>query len=226
MADYRFFVNNFANNKQNIQNASAQKSSCYNTHSMSRPIPVEVVPSHVHLSEAHHQTLFGDGHMGTVRQELSQTGQFAYEETVEVVGENGESIVLRVLGPHRKATQIELTPTEARLLGIDAPIAKSGDLAIAKPCTLRAAHGSIDAAASVIIPKPHLHLSDTEASSLRLANGATVRVDVVGDVARVIENVVVRVHPTYRARLHIHPDIARDIWLHTGAHVRVRDIQT
>ncbi|MEK7632286.1 MAG: PduL/EutD family phosphate acyltransferase [Patescibacteria group bacterium] len=197
---------------------------------MSRPIPVEVVPSHVHLSESHHRILFGDGHMGTVRHELSQTGQFAYEEMVEVIGEgkgqNGQGITLRVLGPHRKSTQVELTPTEARLLGIDAPLAKSGDLALARSCTLRTAHGTIETTASVIVPKCHLHLSDTEASSLRLMNGASVRVDVVGDATRVIENVVVRVHPTYRARLHIHSDVARDMWLHSGSHIRVRDIQS
>lgn len=193
---------------------------------MSRPIPVEVVPSHIHLSESHHRILFGDGHMGTVRHELSQTGQFAYEETADVLGANGESITLRVLGPHRKSTQVELTPTEARLLGIEAPLAKSGDLANAQNCTIRTAHGTVDAAASVIVPKCHLHLSDTEATSLRLANGAIVRVDVVGDAARVIEGVVVRVHPTYRARLHIHSDVARDMWLHSGSHIRVRDIQS
>lgn len=193
---------------------------------MSRPIPVEVVPSHIHLSESHHRILFGDGHMGTVRHELSQTGQFAYEETADVLGANGESITLRVLGPHRKATQVELTPTEARLLGIEAPLVKSGDLANAQSCTIRTAHGTVDATASVIVPKCHLHLSDTEATSLRLVNGATVRVDVVGDATRVIEGVVVRVHPTYRARLHIHSDVARDMWLHSGSHVRVRDIQS
>lgn len=193
---------------------------------MSRPIPVEVIPSHVHLSEDHHRRLFGDGHVGTVRHELSQTGQFAYQEAVEVVGKNGESISLCVLGPSRKVTQVELTPTEARLLGIDAPIAKSGDLGHAGMYTLKTAYGSIEVAASVIVPKSHLHLSDAESVALRLQNGAVVRVDVVGDVAHVLENVVVRVHPTYRARLHIHPDIARSMWLHSGAHVRVRDIQT
>ena len=191
---------------------------------MSRPIPVEVIPSHVHLSEAHHATLFGDGHVGTVRQELSQAGQFAYEETVDVIGANGEKITLRVLGPHRKTTQVELTPTEARLLGIDASTAKSGDLSSAAPCTLRVKENTITCTASVIIPIPHLHLSDSEATQFRLSNGDKVRVDVVGDVSHVIENVIVRVHPTYRARLHIHPDIARDLWIHSGSHVRIRDI--
>ncbi len=192
---------------------------------MSRPIPVEVIPSHVHVSAAHHEVLFGEGNAGTVRYELSQAGQFAYAEMVDVIGANGECVTLRVLGPHRKATQVELTPTEARLLGIDAPLAKSGDLAAAKPCRLRTAHGTVDAQASVIVPKPHLHLSDSEATALRLAHGAVVRVDVVGDATCVIEGVIVRVHPTYRARLHIHQDLAREMWLHSGAHVRIRDIQ-
>lgn len=192
---------------------------------MSRPIPVEVMSSHVHLSETHHRVLFGDGHMGTVRQPLSQTGQFAYEETVVVVGENGRRLTLRILGPHRKATQVELTPIEAVFLGIDAPQARSGDLSAAATCTLETEHGSISAPASVIVPAMHLHFSDTEAEVLRLENGARVRVDVVGDVVKVIEDVIVRVHPTYRARLHIHADDARDLWLQGGAHVRVRDIQ-
>lgn len=192
---------------------------------MSRPIPVEVIPSHVHVSAKDHEVLFGEGKPGTIQYELSQTGQFAYTEVVDVVGANGECVTLRVLGPYRKETQVELTPTEARLLGIDAPLAKSGDLSAAKPCRLRTAHGTVDAQASVIIPKPHLHLSDSEATTLRLAHGAVVRVDVIGDVACVLEGVIVRVHPTYRARLHIHPDIARETWLHSGAHVRIRDIQ-
>lgn len=191
---------------------------------MSRPIPVEVVPSHVHLSEAHHKALFGDDHAGTVRSELSQAGQFAYEETVDVFGTNGEHIPLRVLGPSRKATQVELTPTEARLLGIEAPVVRSGDLAKAGSCTVRANGKSVDCAVSVIIPLPHLHLSDSEALTLRLNNGDKVRVDVVGDATHVIEEVIVRVHPTYRARFHIHPDIARSLWLHGGSHVRIRDI--
>ena len=203
---------------------------------MSRPIPVEVIPSHVHLSEAHHTLLFGEGHVGTVRQELSQAGQFAYEEVVTVerslrlsdrestpLSELSEGIVLRVLGPHRKTTQVELTPTEARLLGIDAPTAKSGDLSSAASCSLRVKENTIICTASVIIPVPHLHLSDSEATTFRLSNGDKVRVDVVGDVSHIIENVIVRVHPTYRARLHIHPDIARDLWIHSGSHVRIRE---
>lgn len=192
---------------------------------MSRPIPVEVVPSHVHLSEAHHRILFGERHSGTVHQELSQAGQFAYAETVDVIGPNGEAVALRVLGPSRKATQVELTPTEAAFLGLNAVEAASGDLSRAVDCVLRTRFASIDASKSVILPRMHLHLSDSEAQTLRLDHGATVRVDVVGDGAQMIDRITVRVHPTYRARMHIHADDARNLWLNAGTHVRIRDIQ-
>lgn len=191
---------------------------------MSRPIPVEVVSSHVHLSQAHHEALFGERHSGTVRQELSQTGQFAYEEMVEVIGPNGKSITLRVLGPSRKSTQVEITKTESELLGFDAPETISGNLVNAADCTIQTALTSINVPSSVIIPCAHLHLSDSEAREARVDHGSMVRVDVVGEGARIIERVIVRVHPTYRARLHMNPDDAREHWIHSGTHVRIRDI--
>lgn len=192
---------------------------------MSRPIPVEVVPSHVHLSEAHHRILFGERHSGTVHQELSQTGQFAYAETVDVIGPNGEVIALRVLGPSRKATQVEITPTEAVFLGLNAVETVSGDVSAGIDCVLRTAYATIDAPKSVIIPNMHLHVSDTEADALRIHHGDVVRMDTIGGNAQCLEHIAVRVHPTYRARLHMHADDARRFWLHTGAHVRIRDIQ-
>ncbi len=193
---------------------------------MSRPIPVDVVPSHVHLSENHQRILFGERHDGTIFQAISQTGQFAYEESVEVIGSAGRRLKLRVLGPSRKVTQIELTSTEAMFLGIDAPVAKSGDLAFAGSCRLETTYGGVDVPAGVIIPLTHLHLSDSEAKEARLTTGSIVRVDIIGDTPHMIDNVVVRVHPTYRARLHINADVARDLWMHTGAHVRIRDLQS
>ncbi|MCR4312571.1 MAG: PduL/EutD family phosphate acyltransferase [Candidatus Uhrbacteria bacterium] len=192
---------------------------------MSRPIPVEIVPSHVHLSEADHIALFGNGHVGTVAHALSQNGQFAYEESVEVFGRLKRGLELRVLGPHRKQSQVEVTPTEADYLGLDVPEAKSGDLRLAAPCRLKGPAGEIMLEAAVIVPRSHVHLSDNEAKSLRLNNGVEVSVDIMGDHPRTIEHVIVRVHPTYRARLHIHPDIARGEWLSGVHHVRIRELQ-
>lgn len=190
---------------------------------MSRPIPVEIVPSHVHLSEEDFRTLFGAGVPATVQHPLSQTGQFAYGEHVEVRGKLKRSLTLRVLGPSRRATQVELTPTEAQLLGIDAPIARSGDTSAAADCTLRGPAGEIVAKASVIIPQPHLHCSETEAAALHVTNGKIVALDFLGEHGATLENVTVRIHPTYQLRLHIHPDLARDHWILGVVHARIRE---
>lgn len=193
---------------------------------MARPIPVEIVPSHVHLSEADHLSLFGVGHAGTVDRPLSQHGQFAYSESVEVFGRLKRGLELRILGPFRKLTQVELTPTEAALLGISAPIARSGELTKAGNCRLSGPAGEIKVEAAVIIPRPHLHVSDTEAKALRLENGKEVSVDLLGDNARLLEGVVVRVHPSYQLRLHLHPDLARDLWLTGVVHARLRELNS
>ncbi len=190
---------------------------------MSRPIAVEIIPSHVHLSHDDMATLFGPGFAATLTHGLSQTGQHAYAETVEVMGRLKRSLRLRVLGPARRATQVELTPTEAQLLGIAAVVARSGDLSQAGDCRLTGPAGSLNAPASVIVPRAHLHCSDTEAEALHVKNGAIVTVEIVGDEPALLEDVVVRVHPTYRLRLHLHPDLARDFWLTNVVHARLRD---
>lgn len=192
---------------------------------MSRPIPVEIVPSHVHLSEADQVALFGVGHAGTVAQPLSQSGQFAYEETVEVFGRLKRGVKLRVLGPHRKTSQVELTPTEAEFLGLEPIVARSGDLGQAEPCRLKGPAGEIALEAAVIVPRPHIHLSDHEARTLRLQNGDEVSIDILGDRPKTLDGVVVRVHPSYRARLHVHADLARDEWIAGVHHVRIRELQ-
>ena len=190
---------------------------------MSRPIPVEIIPSHVHLSEADHLKLFGPGHAGTIASSLSQYGQYAYEETVEVAGKLKRTLRLRVLGPYRKQSQVELTPTEAQLLGLQPPVARSGDLSEAVSCKLKGPAGELTLKAAVIVPKPHLHLSDADARSLRLDHATEVSMDILGDHPRTLDNVIVRVHPTYRLRLHVHPDLARDVWLTGVLHARIRE---
>ncbi len=190
---------------------------------MPRPIPVEIVPSHAHLSAADHAKLFGSGHAGTISSSLSQQGQYAYEENVEIFGKLKRGLKLRVLGPYRRATQIELTPTEAQLLGITAPESKSGDMDKAGTCRLKGPKGELKGVAAVIIPKPHLHVSDAEARSLRLDNGQEVALEILGDKPQKLDHVVVRVHPSYRLRLHVHSDLAREHWLTGVLHARLRE---
>lgn len=189
---------------------------------MSRPIPVEIIPSHIHLSETDMAALFGAGFAATVTHALSQGGQHAYAESVEVSGRLKRSLILRVLGPARRATQVELTPTEAQLLGIPAVVARSGDLTEAGDCRLKGPAGTIDAPASVIVPRAHIHCSDAEAETLHLTNGMRVTVETLGEHAALLEDVVVRIHPTYRLRLHVHPDLAREFWLTGVVHAHIR----
>lgn len=190
---------------------------------MSRPIPIEIIPSHVHLSEADQSALFGVAFAATIAENLSQGGQCAYAETVDVSGKLKRSVSLRILGPCRAETQVELTPTEAQLLGVDAPVAKSGDHAAAGNCTLTGPEGTVSAKAVVIVPQTHIHCSDVEAAQINVHNGKVVTVDLDMDRPCTLTDVVVRVHPTYRLRLHIHPDVARELWLTGSVHGRIRE---
>lgn len=189
---------------------------------MSRPIPVEIIPSHIHLSHEDHEALFGKGHAATITHTLSQHGQYAYEERLTVVGKNKKSITLRVLGPERKSTQVEVTESEAALLGIKAPVRRSGDLKGAASCKLEGPKGSITVKAA-IIPKIHLHLGDADAKHLQIKNGQEVRMEILGERLFEITHVTVRVHPTYKPRLHVDADFAREHWLTGVLHARIRE---
>lgn len=188
---------------------------------MSQPIPIEIIPSHVHLSQDDWTTLFGEGYAGTIAQPLSQSGQYTYTDQVEIVGRLKRSLWLPILGPVRQVSQVEVTPTEAAVLGLTPPVVGSGDLREAATCTVRGPQGMVSV--GVIIPQPHLHLSDTEAERLRVTHRDTVAVDILGERPRHLTDVVVRVHPTYKLRLHVHPDIAREAWLTGVLHARLRD---
>jgi putative phosphotransacetylase len=176
-------------------------------------IPVEVVPSHIHLSAADYAVLFGEV-SATVAHRISQQGQHATDALVEIRGRLlKRAITVRYVGPERRATQVELTSTEAKYLGIPAPIARSGDLSGAEHCTLVGPAGKLQSKASVIVPRPHLHCSPDEAAVLRLENGQEVSMELHLDVPRILEGVVIRIHPSYTLRLHIHADIAREHWI-------------
>lgn len=176
-------------------------------------IPIETIPSHIHVSAEDYAVLFGDQE-STVSHRLSQRGQYVSDFTVEIQGKLlKRSLAVRYVGPERKETQVELTPTEAKYLGIEAPIARSGDIGEAGECTLIGPEGKITKKAAVIIPRPHLHCSPDEASVLRIAHGQEVSVELHLEVPRILEGVIVRVHPTYTLRLHIHSDIAREHWI-------------
>ena len=169
-------------------------------------ILVETSARHVHLSAADLETLFGKGATLTHKKDLSQPGQFACEERVKLVGPKKEIANVIILGPVRPATQVELSYTDARTLGVDAPLRESGDLAgtpgvkIVGPC------GEVDASEGVIIAKRHIHMTPDDAAVYGVENGQIVSVKVESGRTATLGDVVVRVSPKFALAMHIDTD--------------------
>ena len=168
---------------------------------------VETSARHIHVSEQDLKTLFGDGYALTKKKDLSQPGQFACEEKVTVVGEKGE-LKMSILGPTRKATQVELSLTDARSIGVTAPIKESGDLAEAGKCKVIGPNGTIECEHAVIAAKRHIHATKKDAEDLGVTNGEIVKVEVNSEAGRklIFDDVVVRVSDSYALAMHIDTD--------------------
>ncbi|OGL66511.1 hypothetical protein A2856_02350 [Candidatus Uhrbacteria bacterium RIFCSPHIGHO2_01_FULL_63_20] len=174
-------------------------------------IPIVVHHRHVHLSKKDMDALFGP--KMTPLSDLGHKGQHAYQETVDVVGERGVLERVRVLGPSRDETQLELSPVEAIALGLDAPVRSSGDLARAATVKLKGPKGEVRRRCA-IIPVRHLHADLADATRLGVSHNDVVTLEVDGH--RRIEQVLVRVHPTFALECHLSPDEAAELWVHTG----------
>ena len=167
---------------------------------MENKVLVEISARHVHLSKEDLETLFGKGYELTVKKELSQPGQFASNERVRVVGAKSEFPAVSILGPCRKETQVELSLTDARSIGVTAPVRESGDLEGSGSCKLVGPAGEIEITKGVIAAKRHIHATTADAEKMGLTNGQIVSVT-FGDV-------VVRVSDSYALAMHIDTDEA------------------
>ena len=168
---------------------------------------VETSARHVHVTEDDLKTLFGEGHALTKKKDLSQPGQYACEERVTVVGPKKELANVSILGPCRKATQVELSATDARSIGIAAPVRESGDLAGSGACKLVGPCGEIELSEGVIIAKRHIHLTPEDAEKLGVKDKdeVWVRVD-TAERSAILGDVVCRVSPSYATAMHIDTD--------------------
>ncbi len=171
-------------------------------------IPIEISARHIHLSKPHAQVLFGAGHEFKVLKELSQPGQFAYVETVKLVGPKGEIDNVRYLGPFRARTQVEISETDARKLGIDPPFRRSGDLTGSAGVKIVGPKGEVDLKEGVIIALRHIHMDPITAEKLGVKDGDRVKVDVDGVRDLVFENVIVRVRDDFKLSMHLDTDEA------------------
>ena len=167
---------------------------------------VETSARHVHLTRETVDVLFGKGHALTNKKDLSQPGQYACEEKVELVGPKA-SLKVSILGPTRPETQIELSFTDARALGITAPIRESGDVAGTPGITLRGPAGEITIDNGVIIAKRHIHLTPESAAEFGVADKQIVKVAIDSNGRKTIfDDVVVRVKSTFAPAMHIDTD--------------------
>ncbi len=177
-------------------------------------VRIEYSARHVHLSQEHQDILFGPGYTMTILKELSQTGQYAYEEKVTVKGPKGQ-FDARVLGPCRKQSQVELAFSDGYRLGIMTPVRISGDLAGTAACELIGPKGAVELSEGVINDERHLHCSDQEADTLGLKNGDLISVRIPGATPITVHNVAVRVHPSFRMNIHLDTDEANAASLST-----------
>ena len=169
-------------------------------------VMVETSARHLHVSQEDLVKLFGEGAVLSNKKDLSQPGQFATNEKVEVVGPKG-SMKMSILGPVRPETQVELALTDARKLGITAPIRESGDLAGTPGCKLVGPAGEVDIPCGVIIAKRHIHFNPDEAKEAGVVDKqiVSVKLDYNGR-SLVFGDVVCRVIPKYEAAMHIDTD--------------------
>ena len=174
---------------------------------MAYTVPIGVSNKHLHLSQKDLETLFGEGYQLTFKKELKQPGQFAAEEQVEVVGPK-KSATLRVLGPVRKATQVELAMTDARSMGFkNVPIRQSGHLDGTPGCKLIGPKGELEIQQGVIIAQRHIHLNPEQAKEAGVVDQQVVSVKVVGgERDLVFGNVVVRAGSDHEREMHIDTD--------------------
>ena len=168
---------------------------------------VETSARHVHVTEKDLAILFGEGHALTKKKDLSQPGQYACEERVTVVGPKKELAGVSILGPCRKATQVELSATDARSIGITAPIRESGDLAGSAPCKLVGPCGEVELTEGVIVAKRHIHLTPEDAETLSVKDKDVVWVKLdTAERKAILGDTVCRVSASYATAMHIDTD--------------------
>lgn len=170
-------------------------------------ILLETSARHAHVTQETLEILFGEGYELTKKKDLSQPGQFAAEERIRVVGEKSEFPRVSILGPCRKADQVEMSASDARSIGIKAPVRESGDVAGSGACKLIGPKGEVELKEGVIVAKRHIHATEKDAANLGVKNGEIVKVKVEStDRSLIFDDVVVRVSDSYALAMHIDTD--------------------
>lgn len=172
-------------------------------------VPVGISNRHIHLTREHVEILFGKGYQLTKIKDLSQPGQYACKEQLTIVGPSMRAIEgVRVLGPERKKSQVEISRTDSFTLKVKPPVRESGDLVGSAPITIIGPKGIVTLSEGCIIANRHIHMSEDEGRALGVVDGEYVDVEMKGERRSLFYDVQIRVHKDFRLEMHIDTDDA------------------
>ena len=184
-------------------------------------VPIGVSARHVHLTQEHVETLFGPGYQLTKKKDL-MGGQFASNETVTIIGLKLRAIEnVRVLGPVRSATQVEVSATDAIKLGMNVPVRMSGDIAGSAPIAIVGPKGAIYLKEGCIVAMRHIHMSPSDARAAGVKNGDIVSVKADNERGTIFNQVAIRVDDSFTLEMHIDTDEANAAKIATGNTVAI-----
>lgn len=173
---------------------------------MAYEVKVSLSNKHVHICDEQIEILFGKGHKLTPTKALLQPGQFACEEKVDIVGPKGTLKGVRILAPTRPETQVELSMTDARSIGLKVPVKHSGKLEGTPGCKLVGPCGEVELERGVIVAARHVHLDPKSAEEAGVKDGDIVSIELKGERGLVLNNVLVRAGEIHAAEVHLDTD--------------------
>lgn len=180
---------------------------------------------HLHISEKDLVLLFGEGHKLTAKKDLSQPGQYACEEVVDIVGPKGTLKNVRILGPTRSATQVEISAADARALGVESIIRDSGDITGSPGCKIVGPLGSTEIKEGVILAARHIHMTPEDAEKFNVKDKDFVNVETAGERGVIFKNVLIRVSPSYALELHVDIEEGNAAGLSNGDSVELINVK-
>ncbi|ADM69803.1 phosphate propanoyltransferase [Paenibacillus sp. SEL3] len=190
---------------------------------MSKIVPVGVSARHIHLTQEHIEILFGAGYQLTEFKPLSQPGQFAANETVAVIGSKGQFDKVRILGPARPASQLEISRTDSFAIGVKAPVRESGSIDGTPGITVKGPAGEVELQEGVIVAARHIHFHTSDAAKWDIKDKQLLKVRVGGERGLVFENVLARVSDSFALDMHIDTDEANGAGVKNGDNAEIVD---
>lgn len=187
----------------------------------SKPVVCNVSNRHVHITEDDFKTLFGHSYAMRKLKDLMQPGEFASKELLEITGPKGSIKKVRILGPFRKYTQVEISRTDCFKLGVSAPVRESGKMSGSAPIKLAGPAGELEIKEGCIVAARHIHMTPADALELELKDAGIVRIEISGKRGGILGDTLVRVSPKYVLECHIDTDEANAFDFKSGGRIYV-----